>query len=204
MIILHFSDSWTNDWSETVYNTLRKGSRCFRDCFVLLPAVFAFIGHCFPFQNLVHKKIGSIGGGKGVSVFGGAILAWNPYLGLIGLGIWLVIMFTFRYVSIASIISPFAISGLAFCNKLYIPQQTEWYQYASMHPSQGFPTIDQQNAWTNTFVFFIIFILAICITAKHHKNISRLMDKKEPKIFSNKVYNKTENEGSKKKKQKTK
>jgi glycerol-3-phosphate acyltransferase PlsY len=59
-----------------------------------LPAIFAILGHCFPLKYLINLVKGTTGenlkyysGGKGVSTYGGILLAISPYIGIICLGI---------------------------------------------------------------------------------------------------------------------
>jgi glycerol-3-phosphate acyltransferase PlsY len=60
-------------------------------CFLaFLPSIFAVIGHCFPIKYLIQLAKGTTGdklkyysGGKGVSTYGGTLLAISPYMGLI-------------------------------------------------------------------------------------------------------------------------
>jgi glycerol-3-phosphate acyltransferase PlsY len=65
---------------------------------VALVGLAAFLGHLFPvffrFQ-----------GGKGVATAAGVILAFEPWLGLATLLTWAIIVFFFRYVSLASIVA---------------------------------------------------------------------------------------------------
>ena len=65
---------------------------------VALVGVAAFVGHLWPvffrFQ-----------GGKGVATAAGVLLAMNPWLGLATLASFAVILFFFRYVSLASIVA---------------------------------------------------------------------------------------------------
>jgi len=72
------------------------------DAVVAFVGVAAFLGHLFPvffrFQ-----------GGKGVATAAGALFAYEPLLGALTLGVWLLIAALFRYASLASIIA----AGLA-------------------------------------------------------------------------------------------
>lgn len=61
-------------------------------------AFFAFLGHLFPvFFNFR--------GGKGVATALGGLLAFAWPIGVLALVIWLIILFLFRYISLASILS---------------------------------------------------------------------------------------------------
>lgn len=63
---------------------------------MVLTAVFAVIGHCFP----VWLKFK---GGKGVASTIGTVAIIHPYVALSGLAIWLIIFNIWHYVSLASI-----------------------------------------------------------------------------------------------------
>ncbi|HEU23996.1 MAG: acyl-phosphate glycerol 3-phosphate acyltransferase [Mesoaciditoga sp.] len=65
--------------------------------FILLSGIVAVIGHDYP----VYMKFR---GGKGVASTLGFILAINPFVALGFLGIWLILTFTTKYVSLASMI----------------------------------------------------------------------------------------------------
>jgi acyl phosphate:glycerol-3-phosphate acyltransferase len=72
-------------------------------------AFFAFLGHLFPiFFNFR--------GGKGVATALGGLLAFAWPIGLLALVIWLIILFLFRYISLASILSAI----LTFFYALYL------------------------------------------------------------------------------------
>jgi len=127
IIFVHYNDSIAN----TRDNLLKSGTHYYRDCFILLPGIAAYLGHCFPVNYLFHLKspdLSQYSGGKGVSVFGGIIMVLNPYLALIGIALWLIITYSTKYVSLASIFTPLVMSGLSFVNALYVPQEYAYYQ----------------------------------------------------------------------------
>jgi glycerol-3-phosphate acyltransferase PlsY len=52
-------------------------------------------------------------GGKMVATLGGALFGLAPYVGLSGAGVWLVLFFALRYVSVASIVAALSLPALA-------------------------------------------------------------------------------------------
>lgn len=70
-------------------------------------ALAVFFGHLYPvFLNFK--------GGKGVATAAGVLLALDPLLGLISLGIWLGIAFVMRYSSLAALVAAAAAPVVAF------------------------------------------------------------------------------------------
>lgn len=70
-------------------------------------ALAVFFGHLYPvFLNFK--------GGKGVATAAGVLLALDPLLGLITLGIWLGIAFVMRYSSLAALVAAAAAPVVAF------------------------------------------------------------------------------------------
>jgi glycerol-3-phosphate acyltransferase PlsY len=63
---------------------------------IALTGVAAFIGHVFPLF-LGFK------GGKGVATAAGVLLAFDPWIGLATLGVWVAVAALFRYASLASV-----------------------------------------------------------------------------------------------------
>jgi acyl phosphate:glycerol-3-phosphate acyltransferase len=61
-------------------------------------AVAVFLGHLFP--AFLRFK-----GGKGVATAGGVLLAFDPWLGLAGLAIWVATAWVSRYASLASVVA---------------------------------------------------------------------------------------------------
>ena len=70
----------------------------FEDTTIAFVGVAAFLGHLFP----VFFKFK---GGKGVATAAGALLAYDPWLGLATLVTWIVIAGIFRYASLASVVA---------------------------------------------------------------------------------------------------
>jgi glycerol-3-phosphate acyltransferase PlsY len=108
-------------------------------------ALAVFFGHLYP----VFLKFK---GGKGVATGAGVLLAIDPWLGLITLGVWLAVVFIFRYSSLASMLAAAAasITALMF--------------------------------WGGGVLALTVGIIAITLIAKHWGNLQRLMAGTEPKI----------------------
>jgi glycerol-3-phosphate acyltransferase PlsY len=108
-------------------------------------ALAVFFGHLYPiFLNFK--------GGKGVATGAGVLLAIDPLLGLIALGVWLAVAFIFRYSSLASMLAAAAasITALMF--------------------------------WGGGTLALTVGIVAITLIVKHWNNLQRLMAGTEPKI----------------------
>lgn len=132
---------------------------------VIYSAVFlAAIGHCYPIYY-------NFKGGKAVSVVAGFVISTNWFLMLLGISIFLTVLFITKIVSLSSItmavIIPF-VSFLLYIEKMY--QLTFW-------PLAG-----------NNLAFYIptLFLLALLLIFKHHENIGRLMRGEENKITDRK------------------
>jgi glycerol-3-phosphate acyltransferase PlsY len=108
-------------------------------------ALAVFFGHIYP----VFLKFK---GGKGVATGAGVLLAIDPLLGLIALGVWLAVAFIFRYSSLASMLAAAAASITAFL------------------------------FWGAGVLALTVGIIAITLIAKHWSNLQRLMAGTEPKI----------------------
>ncbi len=77
-----------------------------------IAAFFAILGHIFPVWLRFH-------GGKGVATGLGAFVMLAPKIVLIALGIFVVMVFAFRYVSLASIVTVALFPLLAWLLKAY-------------------------------------------------------------------------------------
>jgi glycerol-3-phosphate acyltransferase PlsY len=113
-------------------------------------AVVSVLGHVFPVWLGFH-------GGKGVASALGVFLAIAPWAGLASLAVFLLVVFTTRYVSLASIIA------------------------AALIPLFAMLTNPDRSP---VFIGGIMFI-ALLVILKHHANIGRLMQGTESR-FGNK------------------
>ncbi len=124
-----------------------------------LTGFMAAIGHCFPI-------FAKFRGGKAVATIFGFLLISNYRIGLVGLAIWLIIIFYKRIVSLASIITSFIVAILIF-----IPFFNVAYPYLN------------EYLQANYFVYPItILSLATLLIIRHLSNIKRLINHEE-KVF---------------------
>jgi len=115
--------------------------------FQLLLGLGALIGHIYP-------VFAQFRGGKGVATMLGIVLALHPYAALAALGIWVVTLVVFRYVSLASMAA-----GFSFPILLIVIFQVR----------------------TESLAIFSITV-AILLFVTHQKNIERLLKREESKI----------------------
>ncbi|HET8964393.1 MAG TPA: glycerol-3-phosphate 1-O-acyltransferase PlsY [Chitinophagales bacterium] len=112
----------------------------------LVLGIASLVGHIFPI-------FASFRGGKGIATLLGIILAVHPYAAFISIGIFILVLFTSRYVSLSSMIA-------ALC----------------------FPVI-VIGIFKPTAPSLVIFsiLIAIMVLITHQKNIERLLRKEESK-----------------------
>jgi len=111
---------------------------------------FAVLGHCFSPYLKFH-------GGKGIATSAGVTLMLIPLPFLVSIAIWVLILFLFRYVSLASICAAFSLP-IAFA-LMY-----------RLHTHRYF------------WILAYCLLITVVVIAKHIPNIKRLVFKKEPKI----------------------
>ena len=120
------------------------------ELFGIIAAVSSIIGHSYP-PWLKFK------GGKGVATSAGALLALTAVGGLIWFGIWIVIFWLTRYVSVASITAALLL-----------------------------PVVILVISWRNQSAK-VIFYFSVCAAAvviwRHRSNLSRLMHGTEPRFI---------------------
>jgi glycerol-3-phosphate acyltransferase PlsY len=114
-------------------------------------AVFAVLGHVFPVWL-------GFRGGKGVATALGVFLAIAPWAALGALLVFILLVFTTRYVSLASVLAAVAIPVFAML------------------------TVSNRSP---VFIGAIIFI-ALLVVVKHQANIARLLQGKESRFGSKK------------------
>jgi glycerol-3-phosphate acyltransferase PlsY len=117
-----------------------------RAFWITLCALIAVVGHMFPVWLRFH-------GGKGVATATGAFLALDPYAVAAGMIVFLIVLISTRFVSLASIL------GAAS-----IPLFLRFLTHAPF--------------WTIN----ISIVIAILIIVKHHSNISRLTQGRERRM----------------------
>jgi len=123
----------------------------------LLVGFAAVLGHMFS----VFLKFK---GGKGVATSAGVMLGLCPFFtapGLVAVGVFLVVFFIWRYVSLGSILAACAFPLL----------------YVAIGLSRGWPVFGRQLP-----LLIFAFVIAILITYKHRTNISRLLSGTENRI----------------------
>jgi acyl phosphate:glycerol-3-phosphate acyltransferase len=108
---------------------------------IIAAAFFVVLGHIFPIW-LRFK------GGKGVATAFGAFLAFCPYAALAALGIWIILTFLTRYVSLASIVAA-----------LSLPFLTIWFSPGTYGYATG----------------AAVFASCWMVVAKHWQNMQRLL-----------------------------
>jgi len=120
------------------------------ELFGIIAAVSSIVGHSYP-PWLKFK------GGKGVATSAGALLALTAVGGLIWFGIWIVIFWLTRYVSVASITAALLL-----------------------------PVVILVISWRNQSAK-VIFYFSVCAAAvviwRHRSNLSRLMHGTEPRFI---------------------
>lgn len=117
---------------------------------VALVALAVFLGHLFP----VFLKFK---GGKGVATAAGALLALDPWLGLLTLATWLLVAYVSRYSSLAAIVA-------AVLAPLYA---------ATLHGADA--------------LFGVVVLIALGLIAKHWVNLQRLMAGQEGRLGGSKA-----------------
>lgn len=121
----------------------------------ILGVFAAVLGHIFPiFANFK--------GGKGVATLVGAVTGIYPSIVFICFGVWLVVFLFSNYVSLASMTA-----GCSFPVLVIFHATTEWSRY---------------NDISVTFIVFS-FVIAALLIWSHRKNIERLKNGTESKIY---------------------
>jgi glycerol-3-phosphate acyltransferase PlsY len=113
-----------------------------------LAALSAVLGHMFPVWL-------GFRGGKGVATGFGVFLVAAPWAALAAIGVFFLVLFFSRYVSLASTLG--SVSFLFFA----------WFLVPGNRPA---------------FFITVQFIVAFLIIAKHYQNIRRLLAGTEPRF----------------------
>ena len=121
----------------------------FADGLIGAVALAVFFGHLYPIF-LGFK------GGKGVATAAGVLLALDPALSLITLGVWLTIAFLLRYSSLAALVAAASAPVTAFL------------------------------FWGSGVLLLVVGIVAMVLIGKHWANLQRLMAGTEPRIGAKK------------------
>ena len=117
----------------------------FNPDFIGLVALAVFFGHLYPvFLNFK--------GGKGVATAAGVLLALDPRLGVVTLGVWLSVAFVLRYSSLAALVAATAAPLVAFL------------------------------LWGDDALVVAVGVMSMALIGKHWLNLQRLMAGKETKI----------------------
>jgi acyl phosphate:glycerol-3-phosphate acyltransferase len=122
------------------------------ELFGIIAAVSSVVGHSYPLW-LKFK------GGKGVATSAGALFALTALGGLIGLGIWIVIFWLTRYVSVASITAA-----------LLLPVVILVISWRDERPRA---------------IFYFSLCAAAVVIWRHRSNLSRLLRGTEPRFTRN-------------------
>ncbi len=112
---------------------------------IALVGLAAFLGHLWP-------VFFGFRGGKGVATAAGVLLGLNPWLGLATLATFAIIVFFFRYVSLASIVAA------------------------------AFAPFYQMLIWGTGPLLFAIGVMSLLLTWRHAANIQRLFAGSEAKL----------------------
>jgi glycerol-3-phosphate acyltransferase PlsY len=115
--------------------------------FQIALGISSLVGHIFP-------VLAGFRGGKGVATLLGVVLAIQPGAASLALVVFLIMLVSFRYVSLASMTA-----GLSF-------------------PVIGMTVLH----YTNVTLIAFSFVVAIMLIITHKKNISRLLKKQESKV----------------------
>ena len=121
---------------------------------VALVAISAFIGHLWP-------VFFAFKGGKGVATAAGVLFGVEPLLGLATMGTWVIVVFFFRYSSLA------ALAASLFAPAYYL--------------------FGDQMAWqTSQAELLAVMVMSALLLMRHKDNIARLVSGQESKIGAKK------------------
>ncbi|MEG0879504.1 MAG: glycerol-3-phosphate 1-O-acyltransferase PlsY [Malacoplasma sp.] len=167
---------------------------------IFFSGLFTVIGHCFPIQfifvlfktkfNFTEAK--KYSGGKGAAASAGFFMSVSPWIFLIAFSIFMIIFLTWRYVSLAAMIS------ICVSTFLLLIPQLDYFYMTDITNSHilDIPVIGNNNfvnfiTYSNHWryivnIFSISLLISIIVVWKHKVNIVRLINKQESKIFAKK------------------
>ncbi|MBU6157595.1 MAG: glycerol-3-phosphate 1-O-acyltransferase PlsY [Bacteroidetes bacterium] len=120
----------------------------------LLLGGFAVLGHLFPL-------FAGFRGGKGVACLFGMVLAIQPWIALICVGVFLVVVWLTRYISLGSIVGVLVFAGCV------------WFAFRE----------------TDVYIKWFSIVAAVTLLWMHRKNLHRLLQGTERKISVRKKRN---------------
>ncbi len=139
-----------------------------------LTGFFCILGHSFPIFS--HFK-----GGKGVATTAGVILALEPWVFLVLFGIFLLVFFVTKYVSLASVMGmifyPVVLNGMYFN-----------FLHRDLKPLANTPGSPL------SLPLLIAIAIAVLVVLRHRANILRLFRREEPKTDLTRLFKKGKEE----------
>jgi glycerol-3-phosphate acyltransferase PlsY len=138
----------------------------------VLTGLFAILGHNY--SPWVGFK-----GGKGIATSAGVLLGLFPFFGVMLLiVVWVIVFFTTRYVSVASIAAAAALPILTHLGS----------RFHHVNNDKSLPTLWEAGTWNKPLFVFSVVIAALAIW-KHRGNIQRLMNGTENRFQPKKKSN---------------
>jgi len=123
---------------------------------IQISALITFLGHVFPIWL-------KFNGGKGVATYLGILFALSLSLSFLFIFIWLIVSLIFKYSSLSSMFSSFAVLIIASIKDIVIKAINPGFMFSSD-------------------IKILLFIFFILIVFTHRKNILNLKHKTEKKI----------------------
>lgn len=133
-----------------------------------LYGIFAVLGHVYP----IFLKFK---GGKAVATGVGAVIAMTPFIGLIGLAVFLIIFAIFRYASLASLYGTVTVFILILFHDIFLSKEFFVIAY-DYHPNNWLIYILEYSS---------VLIISIIIFLRHRPNLEKLAEGKENKFERN-------------------
>lgn len=171
-LLIFLLDVSKSYWFTFIGLTLLRWVPFFDQLYVQAISLFVILGHIFP----IFFKFK---GGKGAATNLGLISSISLILAAIGFVIFFIIIFTTKFVSAASFISPLILAPLTF-----IPELNGWYDSFFYGTSlNGFSSL----YWLS---FLSLIIAALMIVFSHMSNIKKILSGTETKMILIKKKNK--------------